>query len=165
MPPHQKELQQRVRGETTDVARHVIEEEIRPVVRESITADTLKAIADMVALTPTAVAALQEDLLSEDATIRQRAYTLLMKYTVGHHAIVTPEDKDKTGPLHVHFNLPRPEEAESMDGEVVVEDTLKTCDTCGQEKPVGSFVANSDRCEDCYTKQQAKATELLNADD
>lgn len=170
---HLKELSERTRGEAPDVAHQVIEEELRPVVRESITADTLKAISDMVALTPTAVAALQEDLLSEDSTIRQRAYTLLMKYTVGHHAIVTPDDGGKSGPMTVNFNLPRPSAkvAENEGDPATLEPeadaiVVRTCDICGEEKPEADFVANSNRCSECYQGQQKRASELLaDADD
>lgn len=165
-PAHAKEISERVRGETPDVARHVIEEEIRPVVRESITADTLKAIADMVALTPQAVAALQEDLASDDATIRQRAYTLLMKYTVGHSAIVTPDDDGNKGPMHVHFELPRPgsdQPAEPVEEAEAVE--VRECDHCHVEKPLDEFVANSYRCKGCFEEQQVRAATLIHEDD
>lgn len=158
LPEHQKEISERVRNETADVAHKVIEEEIRPVVRESITTDTLAAISKMVALTPTAVAAIAEDLAADDAVVRQRAYTLIMKYTVGHHALVQPEDKDKGGDIHVNFNLPRPKPAE-VDAEVEeVQEAVEVreCDSCQQEKPETEFVANSSRCEECYEKQQER---------
>lgn len=170
LPEHQRDLRDRVEGATPDVAHDVIQEELRPVVRESITADTLQAIAQMVALTPTAVAALQEDLTSEDSVIRQRAYTLLMKYTVGHRAIVQPPETDKSQPLQVNFNLPRPNSANteasvpgnSADIEATAEE-LKTCDACGQEKSADQFIAGSDRCSDCFSKQQ-QLLEQLNAE-
>lgn len=147
------------------MAHRIIEEEIRPLVRESITEDTLRAIGDMVALTPTAVAALREDLASEDATVRQRAYTLLLKYTVGHQALVRPPDEDKTQPLEVVFNLPRPESPEIENADVVEATVVHTCDKCGEEKPVSEFVAESERCSTCFEKQQAEATRILNGDD
>lgn len=167
LPEHQKEISERVRGEAEDVAHKVIEEEIRPVVRESITADTLAAIGKMVALTPTAVAALQEDLSSEDAVVRQRAYTLLLKYTVGHQAIVRPPEEEKGGNITVNFDLPRPGDTPaSVDGDTEILDAesveLKECDLCETEKPVTEFVANSLRCLSCYEAQQDRATELLN---
>lgn len=170
MPDHQREITERVRAEVPDVAHQVIEEEIRPVVRESITQDTLEAIGKMVALTPAAVKAISDDLASDDAVIRQRAYTLIMKYTVGHQAIVRPPEEEKGGNITVHFELPRPDDASTQDGEAVeVEATeVKTCDLCGEEKSADEFVANSDRCVGCYEAQQAKASELLadaNADD
>jgi hypothetical protein len=168
--PAAQELAARVRGETRDVLHKVIEEEVRPVVRESITEDTLRAIGQMVGLTGAAVAAIADDLASDDATIRQRAYSLVMKYTVGHGAIVTPIEQDKTQPINVHFQLPRPP---AIEGEVVLEDeppepgeisdavVVKVCDTCGQEKSPDEMAAASTRCLDCYAKQKARAAALL----
>ncbi len=164
MPEHQKEITERVRHEQADVAHKVIEEEIRPVVRESITQDTLKAISDMVGLTPRAVAAIADDLASEDAVIRQRAYTLIMKYTVGHQAIVRPPEEDKSQPLTVHFELPRPAAPESEPDLDPVEDEaqdLKECDLCHINKPLPDFVSGSDRCKECFDAQQAKAVDIL----
>ncbi len=168
MPPEQKELTERIEGARPDVLHKVIEEEVRPVVRESITEDTLRAISDMVALTPTAVAAIADDLASEDAVVRQRAYTLIMKYTVGHQAIVRPPEEDRTQPIQVNFALPRPPaegegladqpEPEPITAEAV---ELKTCDKCGREAPATEFAANSTRCNDCYAKQRARAEEFL----
>jgi hypothetical protein len=148
----------------------VIKEEVRPVVRESITEDTIQAIGKMVGLTGVAIAALTEDLASDDATIRQRAYTLLLKYTVGHQAIVRPPDEDRTQPIEVNFALPRPERTEAQEpspDEPVVVDAVevKTCDTCGKEAPATEFAANSTRCLDCYAKQRARADEFLRDDD
>jgi hypothetical protein len=162
LPEHQKEIREMVEGATPEIAHDVIQEELRPVVRESITADTLQAIAQMVALTPEAVAALQEDLAGDDPVLRQRAYTLLLKYTVGHRAIVQPPETDKSQPLQVNFNLPRPGD----DGEapIQVESVeLKTCDACGEEKPSTEFIAGSERCSDCFAKQQ-ELLRQLNAD-
>jgi hypothetical protein len=165
-PEELKEVSERVRGESPDVAHRIIEEELRPVVRESITADTLQAIADMVALTPTAVDALREDLTSHDATIRQRAYTLLMKYTVGHHAIVQPPEQDRSQALQVNFNLPRPKDQPEGDPAITAEvvEEERVCDTCGKNGPASEFVAGSDRCTECFAKQQAQLSQL-NADD
>lgn len=166
LPPHQKEISERVRGEAADVAHKVIEEEIRPVVRESITADTLEAISKMVGLTGAAVAAIAEDLASDDAVVRQRAYTLIMKYTVGHQAIVRPPEEEKGGDINVHFELPRPKAEDGTAEEEVVEAVeMKTCDQCGEDKPTPEFVANSTRCQNCYEVQQNRANELLDADD
>lgn len=146
-----------------DIAHRVIEEEIRPVVRESITADTLAAIAQMVGLTNEAVRCIAEDLQSEDAVVRQRAYTLIMKYTVGHQAIVRPPEEEKGGDITVNFELPRPElNSESIsDNEEIEAVEIKTCDACGENKPAVDFVANSTRCTNCYETQQNRVAELL----
>ena len=166
--PAAQELAARVRGERDDILHKVIEEEVRPVVRESITEETLRAIGDMVALTPRAVEAIADDLASEDATIRQRAYSLLMKYTVGHPAVVRPPDEDRTQPIVVNFDLPRPEpkhvEAEldtTEPNHIEEAQEVRTCDTCGKEAPAEDFAANSTRCLDCYAKQRARADAFL----
>src|SRR5688572_22829120 len=131
MPEHQKDVAGRVRTEIPDVAHDVIEQELRPVVRESITEETLRAIQTMVGLTPAAVAALADDLASEDSTVRQRAYKLVLQYTVGHPAIVKAEDETAGQKLEVHFDLPRPEPTdetpEVVDAEVVAEDDVRQC--------------------------------------
>ena len=166
MPAAQRELTERVRNEQLDVAHKIIEEEIRPVVRESITEDTLRAIGDMVALTPGAIAAITDDLASEDAVIRQRAYTLILKYTVGHQAIVRPPEEDRSQAIQVNFALPRPkgdgedqpEAGPPIEAEAI---EVRTCDACGREAPVHDFAANSTRCNDCYAKQRARADQFL----
>lgn len=162
---HQKDITERVRNEAPDVAHKIIEEEIRPVVRENITADTLEAIRKMVGLTGEAVAAIANDLGSDDPVIRQRAYTLIMKYTVGHQAIVRPPEEDKSQPLTVNFNLPRPGDQDSADENVEDAVEMRECDACGTEKRVTEFVANSSRCQSCYESQQNRAAELLNESD
>lgn len=161
MPPEQRELTDIVNGSTQDVARPLLEEELKPVVREAITEDTLRAIRGMVALTPDAVAALAEDLRSENATIRQRAYKLVLQYTVGHPAVVRPEDADPHQQLIVNLHVPRPGSGETqadVDGEA---QELRTCVVCDHSKPVEQFVANSDRCKDCHAKLQEKAMRFL----
>ena len=164
LPEHQKEIAARVRGQMSDVAHDVIETELRPVVREAITEETLRAIQQMVGLTPLAVEAIQEDLASDDPVLRQRAYSLVMKYTVGHGAIVTPESDDKTRPLQVNFNLPRPEEEQPATAEVEAEAVeTKVCDLCGADKPVIEFVAASDRCKSCHRAQSERAASLLDS--
>lgn len=171
LPPHQKELAEAIEREKIDAVHEVIKEEVRPVVRESITEDTIQAIGKMVGLTGVAIAALTEDLASDDATIRQRAYTLLLKYTVGHQAIVRPPDEDRTQPIEVNFALPRPERDKTDNGDTEILPTaevvdaqaeeLRTCDTCGREDTADKFAANSTRCLDCYAKQRARADEFL----
>lgn len=182
MPQHQREITEAVERKQNDVAHELLVEEMRPVVRESITEDTLNAIGKMVGLTPIAIAAITADLASEDATIRQRAYTLILKYTVGHQAIVRPPDEDRTQPIQVNFALPRPDKTDGgrdrQDRSEDVEDSgsglgeasevldvdaveIRTCDTCGKEAPVDDFAANSTRCLDCYAKQRARADAFL----
>lgn len=166
--PAAREMAARVRGEIKDSLPKIIEQEVRPVVREAITEDTIRAIGEMVGLTSLAVAAIADDLASEDATIRQRAYSLIMKYTVGHGAIVTPIEQDKTQPINVHFQLPRPP---AIEGEAVLDTSepeevteaveVKPCDRCGQDKTPSEMAAASTMCLDCYAKQRQRGTDLL----
>lgn len=164
LPEHAQELTEIVRGERDDVVERVVQEEIRPVVREAITEETMRAIQDLVGLTPRVVAAISEDLASEDAVIRQRAYTLVAKYTIGHPAVVRPPEETAQKQLIVNFELPRPGDT-PVDAEAsaveLQEDEFRQCDLCGADKPVTSFVAGSNRCADCYEGQQAKAKQLL----
>lgn len=173
MPEHQKELEVRVRDEVNDAIGDAVSEELKPVVREAITEDVLRAVQELVGLTPTVVAAIREDLASDDATIRQRAYSLVAKYTIGHPAIVRPEDDGGGQQLVVNLGLPRPEpevrttriEPEVLD---VPEDAAietKECDKCRADKPVEQFVAGSDRCRECFDQQQAEARKMISGDD
>ncbi len=144
-----------VRREAPDVVTRVMKDQLQPIVREALTEDVLQAISNLVGLTPRAVAALDADLDSEDATIRQRAYTLLIKYTVGHPSLVKPSDAEAGSQLVVNFNLPRPAEDETTDQiEHVTE--LQVCDMCHEEKDASEFVTGSARCQPCFDEWRAK---------
>lgn len=164
MPEHQKVIEEVVRGERDDVAERVVKEELRPVVREAITEDTLRAIQDLVALTPKVVDAIREDLASDDAVIRQRAYSLVAKYTIGHPAVVKSGEENDSKQIIVNFALPRPGDepvdAEATAVELEAED-FRQCDLCGADKPVTDFVAGSSRCASCHEQQQIHAQKLL----
>jgi len=155
--PAAQQLAQAVTGEYKDAAQEVIQRELAPVVREAMTEDVLKAIQQLVALTPSAVAAIHRDLEHKDSTIRQRAYTLLLKYTVGHPAVVQARDADPNQQLVVHFNLPRPNAEVTYDGDADIYEVtnIRTCDECQKEAPESEFVGASDRCRECYDKRQA----------
>jgi hypothetical protein len=157
LPEHQKVLQEAVRGESEDVLPEVVKEELRPVVREAITEDVMRGIQEMVRLTPKAVEALTQDLESDDAVIRQRAYTLLIKYTVGHPAIINRDDDPDQKQLIVNFELPRPDAPAPAIESVVVGQSI--CDLCGEEKPLDQFVDGSERCRSCWETQKAKVAE------
>ncbi len=164
-PEHIRTVREVVRGERDDVPERIVAEELRPVVREAITEDVLKAIRDFVALTPEVVAAIREDLQSDDATIRQKAYSLVARYTLGHPALI-PDDVSESKQLNVHFNLPRPdpEAAQEVPAEAAVKldvADFKTCDICDVAKPERDFIAGSDRCADCYEKQRERAVTLM----
>lgn len=138
-----------VRREAPDVVTRIMKDELRPIVREAINEDVLRAIEGMVGLTPAAVAALQEDLASEDSTIRQRAYSLVIKYTVGHPALVK-DDITKAQEFNVTFNLPRPDQ-EALEASAQDDGELRECDMCHETKAwPEEFAAGSTRCTSCH---------------
>ena len=152
--------------EITDVARDVMREELRPVVRESITEDALRAIQKLIALTPEMVDKLATDLRSDDDVVRQKAYTLGLRYSIGHAAIVTPPDAKESGNnLTVIFDgMTRPGEAVAADAEPIEEET-RICNGCGQSKAVAQFVGHSDRCLECHEALRSRAEALLSGAD
>lgn len=154
----------------TDVVREVTKEEIRPVVREAINESVMQAVRDLVGLTPLAVAAMSEDLLSDDPKLRQAAYQTLMKYTIGHQAI-GPKPEQESQQLIVNIGLPRPELSGTKKDlgwvgdpeqyEDVEHEELATCDMCSQEFPPSSMVDGSSRCVSCFTSQREEALKML----
>lgn len=172
MPEHQKVLEERVRDEVNDAIGETVQKELEPVVREAITEDVLRAVEDLVALTPDVVAAIKEDLTGDDPVLRQRAYSLIAKYTIGHPAILRPEDAEQGQQLVVNFGMPRPDsiEAEVQEPEAtdIADDAIeevKPCDRCGVDKPLAEFVVGSDRCKECYSEQRHQAAELIQGRD
>lgn len=162
LPDEMKTMSEVVRQEAPDIAHTVIAEELRPVVREAMTEDVLRSIHSLVALTPNAIAALQQDLESDDAVIRSKATTLVLKYTLGHPALVRPDDTDPGKQLVVNLNLPRPELPaevagdETHEGEVLDDAVeVRTCDMCTTTLPVADFAADSYRCMKCWDDQRA----------
>jgi hypothetical protein len=150
-------------GSLVDEAREIMREELRPVVREAITDEVYESVGKMVGLTSRAVEALSADLDSDDPLVRQRAYTLLIKYTIGHPAI-GPRDDSVQGGLTVNIGLPGPDAqavVEEADDLAEVEESVKTCDMCGVDKNASEFVANSDRCVQCFNIQRDKAQQYL----
>lgn len=155
-----------VRQEAPDMAREIVAEELAPVVREAITEDTIRALKQLVGLTPTIVEKLAEDIESDDPTIRQKAYTLAAKYTFGHPAIVRPPEETDGQTLNVNFQLPRPgDDVVEADAAVELEASeILQCDKCGEDKPLIQFVAGSHRCIACFEEQQKLAQELADGD-
>ena len=146
-----------VRREAPSAVTTILQEQLAPIVRESLTEDVLKAVAGLVNLTGTAVNALEEDLGSDDLVLRQRAYTLALKYTIGHPALLQPKDADGSGQLVVQFNLPRPDDIPVFDNAGVIEaEPTQYCDMCNTEKPQSEFIAGSRRCETCHEDWKAK---------
>lgn len=165
MPAHQREVTDIVRGELPDIARPLVEEELRPVIREAITEETMRAVQRMVGLTPAAVAALQQDLESTNSQVRQRAYTLILKYTVGHPAVVRPDDADPNRQLVVNFAFPRPGSPtpDELPRAPIETDALeyRECQACHESKVETEFIGESDRCQECHTKLLERAKQYL----
>lgn len=159
-PPHQAAVSDVVTKGVRDAAHEVLKEELRPLVREQMTEAVLTNIQDLVNVTPTAIEKLKEDLENGDDAIRQRAYTLLLKYTLGNPSVAPPPIQQAPGGLNVTFNIPRPGDEHPPgpgDVEATEVDELRECQDCHESKPVGQFVAGSERCEACF----ASTRELL----
>lgn len=163
---HPDELQglyQADTGKIEDVAMEVMRAEVQPVVREALTDDVLRAIQDLVHLTPLVVQKIREDIeQTSDPTLRQRAYTLVAKYTLGHPSVAPAPLEQSAQGMNVTFVMPRPGDTSPAgveapaDGEAV---ELKKCMECSQEKPATEFVAASNKCIECYESLQRDVTE------
>lgn len=153
LPEHLQPLKAK---ELKDVAHDVMKEELRPVVREALTDDVLRSVERLIRLTPRMIDCIEEDLHSVDTTIRQRAYTLLARYTLGNPSVApAPEDPGAQG-MTVVFNLPRPGDTEAPEVSVTEapydEINVKPCNECAVHKPLGDFEAGSDRCKECHER-------------
>lgn len=147
-PAPLQEIMNAVNAETnSNLVKSVVREQLAPIVRDALTEDTLRAIQKLLSLTPQAVDALAEDLGSDDSVIRQRAYSLHLKYTVGHPALVKADDADGSKQIVVNFALDRPAQGDYEAEAIAAE--FKTCDLCNEEKPDTEFVGSSDRCQSC----------------
>jgi hypothetical protein len=142
-----------------------MQEELRPVIREQITQETLRAIQGLVALTPVMVEAIGRDLEHPDPVIRQRAYSVMARYTLGHTAIVTPPEEANRQSMTVIFDgMVRPGQSPNADIESMPPNAdieTKTCNSCDVTKSADLFVENSDRCADCHDALQARMREVL----
>lgn len=150
-----------VRNEAPDVVTRVLHQELEPIVREALDENVLRAISQMVGLTPRAVQVLAEQLESPDPVLAERAAITVMKYTVGHPALVKPAGTTSP-PFTVQFELPRPAEQtsrsdqEELITDAVEADATRVCDVCGQEKPDDQFEADSNRCSSCFREYRER---------
>lgn len=140
--------------EVAEIVREVYKDELGPVVREALTEDVLRAAQRLVGLTPAMVDAIEEDLNSSDKELRQRAYVLLARYTLGNQSIM-PKDEQTAPSLQVSFNLPRPGEAPTP-AEVTESIELRQCMECQADKPVSEFEGPSERCTVCHDAKRAE---------
>lgn len=172
--PHQAAIASAVR-DAPDIAHEMLQQELAPIIREALTDEVLQSIHKLVGLTPAAVAQLGEDLHNENANIRQKAYSLLLRYTVGHPALIHPVEDESSKQLIVNFAMPRPAaepafqgmmgqptEAEIPDVELVADDEdTRECDVCDGSFPVSQFIANSNRCSSCFQRLQDNVKDML----
>lgn len=158
------------------VAREVLADELRPVVREHLSGRVLQSIGDMVDLLPLAQDALREDLTAvrlvmdgdgnpiadgdspdgwmyaPDGDRRQKAVALVLKYTVGQPGLAPQPEAPAQAPMVVHFNgMPAPSGFVDATAEVIeLGMNERLCDTCHEPKDVTEFVGGSNRCETCH---------------
>lgn len=136
---------------TKDIAAPVLQDELRPLIRERITTEVLDGIAALAKLTPRAVELLADDLEDADPVVRQKAYTLVMRYTMGTKAL----EQDSGKNLNVNFAMPRPgdspDEPTGSPGDTVPADAVevRTCERCHEDKPVDAFEGAAVRCRTC----------------
>jgi hypothetical protein len=152
----------------TDLLHEVAKEELRPVVRDAITQEVLEAAGQLVGLTPLMVTAIEMDLKSPDAMIRQKAYSVLARYTLG-NASIAPTMEAAPPAVSVVFALPRPGDVAVMaDGaEVEIPEVTEVlvCVECEAEKPSGEFIEGSHRCRSCHEGLHAQVAERFSKSD
>ncbi len=162
------------------VARQVLADELRPVVREALTERVLDSIGQMIELLPLAQDALREDLTAvrpmtnDDGDIvygsdgepvylvdgdrRAKATALVLKYTVGQPGLAPQPESPAQAPMVVNFNgMPAPSgyvDATAEHIEIGLNERL--CDSCAEVKDVTLFVGGSSRCEECHEANRAR---------
>lgn len=158
-PEHHREAMEATVAKARDVAADVMAEELRPIVREAMTDAVLSSVRDLISLTPRAIQRLNEDMDSQDEQIRQRAYTLLLRYTMGNPTVAPPPADLAPAPMQVHFHMPRPDTTDT--GEVIEAAAVeaRTCMECKQDRT--EFVAGSDRCVECHDALQLRVAGMF----
>lgn len=147
----------------------VMRDELKPIVREALTDEVLHAIQALVNLTPLVVDKIKDDIeQDDDKTLRQRAYSLVAKYTLGNASVAPPPTDPAAAGMTVNFLMPRPGDQTPVAIEAQADSDaveLKRCRDCEQDKPATAFEANSDRCTQCHSALQAKVQARFGDDD
>lgn len=147
--------------------RQVISEELRPIVREAIDEEVIKAIGALVRLSPGAIAALEDDLDSDDPLIRQRAYSLVLKFALD-NAHITPPRADKPH-LQVDVNLPRPDTTPAPpldDASRALEPAPgRICVGCREPRAASDFQADAPMCSRCLEQRRERVLAALHSQD
>lgn len=158
-----REIQDMVRGETQDVSRKAMIEELRPIIREQITDEVVAALHDMVGLTPAIVRQLEKDVESSDPVIRQKAYGLVMRYLLGTEGRAAA-GQEKHGSLIVQFgSMPQPAQPAIAEPEDEPALDLRECETCHQFKALDEFDGPALRCNTCQSERKADVLERYGA--
>lgn len=159
-----RDVQALITDDAEVAGREVLREELRPHVREYITDQVLDGIKTLIGSIPKAIAKAAEDLDSEDDVTRQKAYSLILRYSIGNGNIVPDINADRQQELTVQFNLPRPSAEDLLGPAPAAKDSgvieTKECDSCGETKALTEFVANSDRCQSCFDRMRASISQL-----
>lgn len=187
MLPH-SDVSELVGKRRDEIIRQTFIEELRPIVREAIDEDAVRAIKGMVGLAPTAVLVLQQDLLSEDPVTRSKAAALVIKYTLGNPNVTPPREGSGQGitiinslpdaprvgivaPISPETGTEIPIDAdvvEDVDGlgpwPDVADAELRTCDTCNLPKSLGEFPGDGPRCATCLAERKAAVLEAFAID-
>lgn len=166
---HTSDIAKLVGTRREEIIRETFIEELRPVVREAIDEEAVRAIKGMVGLAPTAVLVLEQDLQSDDPMTRSKAAALVIKYTLGNPNVTPPREGSMSGVTIIN-NLPDAggpinhtpvEEDALIDGEAV---ELRRCDTCNLDKPLEDFPGDGPRCATCLADRKAQVLETFNVD-
>jgi len=155
----QKAMGRAITANIDDRIHKVLDRELGPIVREHITEDVQRSIAALLGMMPLAVNAIMEDLAQEDSyDRRQKAYTLLMKYTAGHPKLITDADPTPPSVTVVFPGMERPEGVP----EATLADDVFECDACAEVQSVDQRAApGADRCKTCHENLQARRHEIL----
>lgn len=187
-PEHRNQIRSRAGADrkllAEEVAKHEVTEAVREEVvalaheatQEAMSAELLTQIQRFVFLIPKALDAITTNLDDEDPDIRQKAATLLLKYTMGNASVAPPSLEQQDQPLQINFTIPRADTVGPAKGGGVrplltevsdlsvqapvidVESTdlddrntceKRTCMECGLEKCADEFIGQSYRCKHC----------------
>jgi hypothetical protein len=171
--------------EVTQAVQTEVAEQVAPIVREALTEDILVQIQRFVHLIPAALDAVEKNLADEDADVRQKAATTLLRYTMGNPSVAPPSLEQTPAPLQIVFPIPRansigpargggiqpllsatPASAMPAAGMPVLDVdpaqddidtcTKRTCMECSLDKCEDEFVGSSFRCKDCDRQLQER---------
>lgn len=160
--PETAEMRLAIRSELDDRIHKVLDQELTPLVREAITDDVLRSITALLALTPQAVAAIMDDLMqTESYDRRQKAYTLLLKYTAGNSPLV-PSVDPKPPAVNVIFpGMERPD-APIVTAAELLDDDEFICNACDRALPMSEQAApGAERCKECHAALQVRKDEIV----